>query len=68
MMRGHPLSAGAAPAAPPSLIGAQQPPAVRHAAALRQMREMGFSDDSASLRALEATGGDVAAAVARLLQ
>jgi len=52
---------GGAPAAP------QQDPAVRFAAQLQQLRDMGFSDDAASLRALQATSGNVNAAVERLL-
>lgn len=42
-------------------------PATRYAAELQQLRDMGFSDDAASLQALIRTGGNVNAAVERLL-
>eukprot|EP01041_Mallomonas_annulata_P010161 gene10161-21179_t len=42
-------------------------PATRYATQLQQLRDMGFGDDTASLQALSATGGNVTAAVERLL-
>lgn len=53
-----------APAAPP--LGGGDP-AVRFASQLRQLAEMGFADQPANLRALAASGGNVNAAVERLL-
>ena len=54
-------AAGAGGAAP------VQDPATRYAAQLQQLRDMGFYDESANLRALQATSGNVNAAVERLL-
>ena len=42
-------------------------PAVRFASQLQQLQDMGFSDEAANLQALSATGGNVTAAVERLL-
>eukprot|EP01039_Chlorochromonas_danica_P002826 gene2826-3081_t len=42
-------------------------PAVRFANQLQQLQDMGFVDQEANLRALQATGGNVNAAVERLL-
>ena len=44
-----------------------RPPAERFAGQLGQMRDMGFSDDAQSLRALEAVHGNVQMAVERIL-
>lgn len=52
-------------AAPPALGGSD--PAVRFASQLRQLAEMGFTDAPANIRALTAAGGNVNAAVERLL-
>ncbi len=43
------------------------PPATLYATQLTQMRDMGFADAEANVRALQATGGNVHAAVERLL-
>jgi ubiquilin len=51
--------------APAPLLGGD--PAVRFASQLRQLAEMGFTDQSANIRALTASGGNVNAAVERLL-
>ena len=56
-MGGFPM-APAAPAPPPTQLYATQ---------LTQMAEMGFTDAEANVRALQATGGNVHAAVERLL-
>ena len=53
---------GTAPAPAPAVD-----PAARFASQLQQLRDMGFSDDAASLRVLAMTGGNVNAAVERLL-
>lgn len=59
---------GAAAPAPGVTPGAPaQPPAERFAAQLRQLREMGFYDESAAIAALTATNGNVQAALERLL-
>ena len=59
---------------PPGMMGAgwtppgpQPDPAVAFASQLQQLRDMGFSSDSENLRALQATAGNVAAAVELLL-
>ena len=44
-----------------------EPPEVRFASQLQQLRDMGFADTGSCVRALEATGGNVHAAVDRLL-
>jgi ubiquilin len=44
-----------------------QDPSERYAAQLQQLQDMGFSDRAANLRALQATSGNVNAAVERLL-
>ena len=59
-----PLAAGAA-AAPPAAPPAN--PGQSYAAQLQTLTEMGFFDADANLRALVATGGNVQAAVERLL-
>ena len=58
-----PLAGGApaAPAAPPAS------PGQLYASELQTLTEMGFFDTDANLRALVATGGNVQAAVERLL-
>lgn len=51
-------------------MGGQQPvadPETAYANQLQQLQEMGFFDRDANLRALQATGGNVSAAVERLL-
>jgi len=53
--------------APTPVRPASEEPAVRYASQLQQLQAMGFSDDAASLRALVATGGNINAAVERLL-
>ena len=45
----------------------QDPPAVRFAAQLEQLQNMGFTDVEANTRALVATNGNVNVAVERLL-
>jgi ubiquilin len=45
----------------------QNPPEVVFSSQLQQLRDMGFTDDATSLRALQATNGNVNAAVERLL-
>jgi ubiquilin len=47
--------------------GPVQDPAERFAAQLQQLQDMGFGDRAANLRALQATSGNVNAAVERLL-
>ncbi|KAK3240897.1 hypothetical protein CYMTET_49301 [Cymbomonas tetramitiformis] len=53
---------GAAPATTPS-----QPPEELYASQIQQLKDMGFSDEQANVRALVATGGNVNVAVERLL-
>lgn len=55
---------GSVPTTAPTAV---QPPTERYATQLRQLSEMGFTDETANLRALGATGGNVTAAVERLL-
>lgn len=43
-------------------------PATAYAGQIQQLQDMGFSDRDANIRALQATGGNVNAAVDRLLQ
>jgi ubiquilin len=43
-------------------------PAVAYAAQLTQLEQMGFGDRARNIQALQATGGNVNAAVDRLLQ
>ena len=62
-MGGAPMGGAAAPPAPP----AAQDPALRFASQISQLCDMGFMDTDANLRALIATGGNVNAAVERLL-
>ena len=45
----------------------QVPPQVLYSSQLSSMAEMGFADADANLRALVATGGNLDAAIARLL-
>jgi ubiquilin len=52
-----------APAAPADT----RPPEVRFEAQLTQMRDMGFTDDAVSIRALIVTGGSVQLAIERIL-
>lgn len=65
---GFPAAGFPSPAANPA---APQVPAadprVTYASQLQQLRDMGFADDEASIRALQATRGNVEAAVERLL-
>jgi len=42
-------------------------PVVRYAAQLQQLQDMGFADQAANVRALQSSGGNVNAAVERLL-
>ena len=56
--------AAAAPGAP----GTPAPPRERFATQLQKLSDMGFTDEAANLTALQATGGNVNAAVERLLQ
>jgi ubiquilin len=42
-------------------------PATRYASQIQQLRDMGFADDAANIRALQSTSGNVHAAVERLL-
>ena len=56
--------ATAAPGAP----GTPAPPRERFATQLQKLSDMGFTDEAANLTALQATGGNVNAAVERLLQ
>lgn len=58
------VGAAGTTATPPA---APQDPAVRFASQLQQLQDMGFSDQTANLAALQATGGSVNAAVERLL-
>jgi len=57
---------GGAPPAPAAPADTR-PPEERFAAGLAQMREMGFTDDAVSLRALAATAGNVQFAIDRIL-
>jgi len=62
----------AAPSTPttgttPSSLPPQDPPEVRFRTQLDQLRDMGFPDQQANLAALLATGGNVQAAIERLL-
>merc|ERR1719333_24735 len=61
---GNPAAGGGGgmPAPPPA-----QDPALRFASQISQLCDMGFMDTDANLRALIATGGNVNAAVERLL-
>jgi len=52
------------PAAP---AAAQQPPEIRFQQQLQQLQDMGFYDPTANLNALVVTGGNINAAVERLL-
>jgi len=65
-MNGPAGGAGAAPVAPPPSAPAQAAE-IRYAAQISQLCDMGFFDAEANLRALVATGGNVNAAVERLL-
>lgn len=58
---------GQFPAFPPAAPVNQDPPAVRFAAQLEQLQNMGFTDVEANTRALVATNGNVNVAVERLL-
>jgi len=58
---------GGFPAYPPAAPVNQDPPAVRFAAQLEQLQNMGFTDVEANTRALVATNGNVNVAVERLL-
>lgn len=62
---GRPAPSPFAPVAAPA--PAPVDPAVRYAAQIQQLRDMGFLDDEANLRAIQATSGNVNAAVERLL-
>ena len=57
----------AAPAPAPSPAAPLADPAVTYASQIQQLRDMGFSDQPAMIRALIATQGNVNAAVERLL-
>lgn len=58
---------GGNPSIPTPARPATEEPSVRYASQLQQLQGMGFADDEASLRALVATGGNINAAVERLL-
>jgi len=47
--------------------GPQQPPEQRFAVQLQQLQDMGFSNRAVNVQELQVTGGNVEAAVARLL-
>lgn len=47
--------------------GPAQPPEQLYASQLRQLQEMGFYDEQENIRALQQVGGNVNAAVDRLL-
>jgi len=51
----------------PTTTSPQQPPEERFKTQLEQLKEMGFYDQQANIRALEATGGNVQLAIERLL-
>lgn len=55
---------------PPAAAPAQpaQPPAVRFATQLQQLRDMGFYDEAENIQVLEQVHGNVSAAIERLLQ
>ncbi len=53
--------------AAPAAAAPVQDPAVRFASQLQQLQDMGFGDQAANLRALQASHGNVNAAVERLL-
>jgi ubiquilin len=55
------------PPAAPVPAPAPVDPSVRYAAQLQQLKDMGFFDEAANLRAIQATHGNVNAAVERLL-
>ena len=56
---GAPAGAGAASTEPPETVYASQ---------LQQLKDMGFFDEAQNIRALQATMGNVSAAIERLLQ
>jgi len=64
-----PAAAGGIPGAVPPAAAAQpaEPPEVRFQVQLQQLQEMGFYDATSNINALLATGGNVNAAVERLL-
>lgn len=63
-----PLAPGAGPVCPSRGCPVQvQTPEVRFQQQLEQLNSMGFIDREANLQALIATGGDVNAAIERLL-
>ena len=47
--------------------GAEPPPGPKYAAQLAQLKELGFTDETACTLALDAAGGDVAAAMGALV-
>ena len=47
--------------------GAEPPPGPKYAAQLAQLKEMGFTDETACTLALDAAGGDVATAMGALV-
>jgi ubiquilin len=57
---------GAPPHIPQEAVS-DEPPNVRFASQLEQLKEMGFYDESENIQALLATGGNVNAAIERLL-
>ncbi|RKO83704.1 hypothetical protein BDK51DRAFT_33372 [Blyttiomyces helicus] len=57
----------AAAPAPATLTPALEPPSTRFASQIATMRDMGFDDESRSIRALLAAGGNVEAAITFLL-
>jgi len=66
---GFPMPPAAGTQASPSAAATPtQPPEVRFASQLSQLESMGFTDRESNIRALQATNGNVNAAVERLLQ
>ena len=59
------LGGGGAPGVPPP--APVENPEQAYESQLQQLKEMGFFDDAENIRALQATGGNVNAAVERLL-
>lgn len=70
LLGGAGAGAGTGTVVPPLPGAAPVPvadPATRYAAQLQQLQDMGFSDRDRNLQALAATGGNVNAAIERLL-
>jgi ubiquilin len=62
------IGGAAATATPATNAQPQQPPEVRFQTQLQQLQDMGFHDATLNIRALQATGGNVNAAVEFLLR